>query len=369
MTRARLFVVLGVGALVVLYFASGADAWAPRSFLNALKDQPALSASTVPATGSEAGDQNPYGVLVVPFESGALHRGDILVSNFNDAANDQGTGSTIVRVDPATGMQTPFFDAGSPIGLTTALVALRSGFVVVGAAQRTSSTPPSVQNGSLLFLDSNGSVVLTLTDSALLNGPWDATVDEHDVDAPRLFVSNVLSGTVVRIRLRVRPHNTPVLSVESITKIASGFLTRTDPAALVVGPTGLALDEDCHHLFVADTGNNRIQVIDADARFDQGPGSTVFSGPPLAGPLGLVHVPGVDHLVAVNGDAVSTTPPTAPNLAVEITEHGRLVASRQLDDSGTPGALFGIALARFQGELSLVWVDDNTSSVSVTKTH
>jgi hypothetical protein len=54
----------------------------------------------VPAHGPEAGDVNPYGVAVVPRSTGRLHAGDVLVSNFNNKANAQGTGSTIVQVSP-----------------------------------------------------------------------------------------------------------------------------------------------------------------------------------------------------------------------------------------------------------------------------
>jgi hypothetical protein len=53
--------------------------------------------STVPANG----DVNPYGVAFVPDgfpKSGSLEAGDILVSNFNNRANQQGTGTTIVNV-------------------------------------------------------------------------------------------------------------------------------------------------------------------------------------------------------------------------------------------------------------------------------
>src|ERR1700722_13688919 len=49
--------------------------------------------STVPANG----DVNPYGVAVVPASGGRLIAGDILVSNFNDKANVQGTGTTILQ--------------------------------------------------------------------------------------------------------------------------------------------------------------------------------------------------------------------------------------------------------------------------------
>ena len=57
--------------------------------------------STVPPNG----DLNPYGVAFVPlgFQSGTgpLRPGQVLVSNFNNSANLQGTGTTIVRVSLA----------------------------------------------------------------------------------------------------------------------------------------------------------------------------------------------------------------------------------------------------------------------------
>ena len=354
-----------VGALFGTVTAAWGQSWGKQSFLDSLEDTPALTVSTVPVTGSQAGDQNPYGVTVVPFDCGMLKQGDILVSDFNDASNLQATGSSIVQVNPCTGTQSLFFDAGSPIGLTTALVALRSGFVVVGSAERTNSTPESVSNGSLIFLDANANVVLTLTDSALLNGPWDMTVNDTDPKWPKLFVSSVLSGIVVRIDTHV-DHGT--ISIESITKIGSGFEFRTDPAALVIGPTGLAWDSKTDELFVADTGTNRITELDhvSTTTCDQGSGTTVFAGAPLAGPLGLLLTPPPQsHLVTVNGDSVTST---MPNLAVEITTHGKLVATKTLD-TGLPGALFGITLTEFQKELSLVYVDDNTNTVNVLKTH
>src|SRR5690242_20025153 len=60
-------------------------------------------ASTVPSNG----DVNPYGMAVVPTTTGSLVRGNILVSNFNNSANLQGTGTTIVQISP-TGSVTLF---------------------------------------------------------------------------------------------------------------------------------------------------------------------------------------------------------------------------------------------------------------------
>jgi hypothetical protein len=53
-------------------------------------------ASTVPANG----DVNPYGVAVVPVTTGELIKGHVLVSNFNNSSNLQGTGTTIVDIAP-----------------------------------------------------------------------------------------------------------------------------------------------------------------------------------------------------------------------------------------------------------------------------
>src|SRR5271154_4799142 len=53
--------------------------------------------TTVPANG----DVNPYGIANVPSSIGSLVRGDILISNFNDWENLQGTGTTIVQESPA----------------------------------------------------------------------------------------------------------------------------------------------------------------------------------------------------------------------------------------------------------------------------
>src|SRR5215467_837892 len=117
-----------------------------------------------------------------------------------------------------------------------------------------------------------------------------------------LFVSNVLNGTVaangavvsqgsvVRIVLSIPMGGTP--TPMSFKTIASTFPERTDPAALVIGPTGLGLGSD-GTLFVADTLRSRIAAIpNAVSRTsDAGDGTTVAEGPPLNQPLGLAIAP------------------------------------------------------------------------------
>ncbi len=135
-------------------------------------------ASTVPAQG----DVNPYGLAVVPATAGRLTAGDILVSNFNDKANVQGTGTTIVQVSPA-GQTTLFADlarlpAGlacpGGVGLTTALGILPGGWVVVGSLPTTKSgaLPGLDPAGCLIVLNDQGTVAETITNKNIV-GPWD----------------------------------------------------------------------------------------------------------------------------------------------------------------------------------------------------
>jgi uncharacterized protein (TIGR03118 family) len=333
--------------------------------LPTLKTAAEQTVSTVPPTGTATpsnGDMNPYGAAFVPrgFEGqGELKAGDLLVSNFNNSSNVQGTGSTIIRITP-DGQHTVFFQGSSQLGLTTALGVLKSGFVIVGSVPTDANGV--AQQGELLILDANGKVVSTLSDSALLDGPWDLVINDQG-DFAQVFVSNVLSGTITRIDLSIPDGGTPM--VESETQIASGYMHRTDPNALVVGPTGLAYDVKTDTLYVASTADNAIYAISdaGDTQRDHGKGKLIFNDPNvLHGPLGMVLAPNGDLIIA-NGDAVKADP-NHPNELVEITTSGKFVSQFQLD-SGNPGAAFGLAVTSDNGVTRFAAVDDNTNTVHI----
>jgi hypothetical protein len=338
-----------------------------EAILPELSAIPNLNVSTVPPS---TGDVNPYGVAFVPhgFPHGApIHAGDILVSNFNNGANLQGTGTTIVAVTRKGGASVFFQGSTTPgaLGLTTALGVLRRGFVLVGSVPTLDGTSGTVQApGQLLVLDRNGKIVSALTDSKLLDGPWDLTILDEGEHAD-VFVSNVLSGTVTRLELRISEDGGNI-RVESETQIASGYLTRTDPAALLVGPTGLAYDRDKDILYVASTGDNAIFAI-PDARkrtSDAGMGSLVYQdNVHLHGPLALALAPN-GHLITTNGDAVNPDA-TQPSEIVEFTISGQFVAQRPIDSSGMQGGAFGIALAGGGDRIVFAAVDDISNTLEV----
>jgi hypothetical protein len=211
-------------------------------------------------------------------------------------------------------------------------------------------------------------MVRSLSDATLLDGPWDLTILDLGERAA-VFVSNVLSGTVTRLDLRVSPHADDV-TVESATQIASGYLIRPDPAALVVGPTGLALDRSRDLLYVASTGDNAIFAIpDAvERQSDAGMGNLVYQdNNHLRGPLGLVLAPNGD-LITSNGDAVNPDA-TQPSELVEFTPSGHFVAQTPVDSSGQQGGAFGIALKRVEGRIVLAAVDDISNSLEIWIVH
>ena len=325
-------------------------------------------ASTVPQNG----DVNPYGVAVVPAFAGALQPSDILVSNFNDAANLQGTGTTIVQVSPGDGSTKLFarIDANSlpgpcpgGVGLTTALVVLRSGWVIVGSLPTMDGTSATAQAGCLLVLNSSGAVVETLSGGDI-NGPWDMTALDMGTTAV-LFVTNVLNGTVaanggtvsmgtvLRIALSIPSGGMPVEM--SRTVIGSGFAERTDPAALVLGPTGVGLGAD-GTLYVADTVNSVIAAIpDALARTGSaGTGMTISGGGALNQPLGLAIAPNGD-IVTVNG---------GDGNMVETTPAGTQVAVKAVDVTGAgAGTLFGLAVR--PNDQGVYFVNDGNNTLDV----
>jgi sugar lactone lactonase YvrE len=340
-----------VKALVVAVVASCAAA-APsvasaKPFLDRFSTISTL-ATTVPASGPAQGDQNPYGVAVVKRSVGDLVRGDVLVSNFNNSQNQQGTGSSIVEVSPSGHAHVfavvPQPTATPAVGLTTALVVLRSGFVIVGSLPAPGGMSSAAGAGALTILDANGHVVETLSGGDI-NGPWDMTAVDHGRHVV-LFVTNVLNGTVaangavvdrgtvVRITLRIRDRHIP--EVTSNRVIATGFGEHTDPNALVVGPTGVGFGED-GVLYVADSNGNRIAAIPhALTRMSVlgGGGNTVSSGGSLNDPLGLAIAPNGD-IITVNG---------ADGNAIETTPGGHQVETKTLVANGA-GDLFGLAIA------------------------
>jgi hypothetical protein len=391
---------MATAAALVTVAASTAFAHGPKppnAFINNFTTV-TQGVASAPAAGVEAGDQNPYGVAVVPRTVGKLVKGNILVSNFNNVGspptgNLQGTGTSIVQYAPDVQSQSTFAEIDAAtlpgacpggVGLTTALVVLRSGWVIVGSLPTTDGTIGTVGAGCLIVLDANGNPVETFS-GGVVNGPWDMTAFDGGSFA-QLFFTNVLNGdvaqapadspvnegTVARMTLFTPPQGFGKPVALKTTIIGSGFAEENDPSALIIGPTGVALSSSSQNdqgnqnnqgrddhgqgdtLYVADTVNSRIAAIKhASSRFSSaGTGQTVSTGGLLVMPLGLTLAPNGDILTvnAGNGNIVETTPGGAQTASATIAPAGA-------------GSLFGLAV--MPGGAGIYFVDDSENQLNL----
>jgi plastocyanin len=323
--------------------------------------------STIPANG----DVNPYGLVTVPSSTGNLKAGNLLVSNFNDKANNQGTGTTIVQMTPSgklslfAAIDAKTLPGACPggVGLTSALNILPGGYVVVGSLPTTDGKSATAQYGCLIVLDSSGKVVKTIA-GANIQGPWGSTAVSEGPKTT-MFVSMALNGgaakgvhtidnsTVVRFVFESGAGQPPKVQSEQV--IANGIPWVDSPTALVIGPTGVALASN-GTLYVADTLVSRItavpQAMTRTTPASKG-GTTVSEGGHLKEPLGLVLAP--------NGNIVTTN--AGDGNMVETTPAGQQVAVQTADKKTGAGSLFGLAIAP-EGK-GIYFVDDGENTLDL----
>jgi hypothetical protein len=352
-TRAALFG--GFACLLLATQSLSAQTVGGAGFL----PNPIQVVSTVPSNG----DVNPYGVAFVPigFPTGVLNAGDILVSNFNNNQNLQGTGTTIVRITPLA-QQTLFFTAqANQQGLSTALGILKEGLVIVGNFPSTDGTCQNASNGNLLVINSVGQQVQTITDQNFINGPWDMALYDAGGGTIYAFITNGLTGTVTRLDMTL---SGGALTVQSKTTIASGYLFQCDPVTFVDAPTGLVYDSTHDLLYVASTVDNAVfSVSRATTRTDSdGTGQVVYRDSiHLHGALGLAAAPNGDLLVS-NNDAINPDP-NQPSEIVEFTTAGLFVKEISVDPN--PGGSFGLNVQTSGSTSRFAAVDDNQNVLDI----
>jgi hypothetical protein len=315
-------------------------------------------ATTVPGNG----DVNPYGVAFVPPSfprGGLLKSGDILVSNFNDMANVQGTGTTIVDVTQ-NNQTSLFFQGKASLGLSTGLAVLKVGFVLVANCPTNGATPlPMALPGSLLLIDRFGKLSDSLGLSGFIEGPWDFTVQDKGYFV-KVFISNVLTGTVSRLDLSIAGGKFLVLRK---ALVASGYIHKPDPVTFEVGPTGLVYDAQQDILYVASTGDNEVFAVpnagDRTTPPPNGKGTVIYSdNVHLHGALAMAQAPS-GHLLVSNSDGINADP-SQPSEIVEFTVKGQFIGELSVD--ATPGGAFGLSLFGLNDDkIRFAAVDDNAN--------
>ncbi len=340
--------------------SGGVQGGEPQGFLETIHRHITRS-STVP----DNGDLNPYAVVVAPVSAGKIQKDDVLVTNFNNLSNLQGTGGTIVDYNPATKKTTLFVSlpqrlpqCPGGVGLGTAMTMLKSGWVIVGSTPSTDGTTHTKGDGCLLVLDANGRLVATWT-GPNINDPWGnmATVDKgatatlfismagFDVPGPEVrdpqtgYPTTVNKATVLRLELAILEGKPPTITSEAV--VADGFGQRADKDVFLIGPTGLALAPD-NTLYVSDALANQIVAIpEATTRTTSaGTGKTVTKDGLLKRPLAMVMTPNGNLLVtnAKNGQVVEVNPVSGKQL------YAQWIDANQAQSPPGNGDLFGIAM-------------------------
>jgi hypothetical protein len=259
MTRSLCFWRLALLAIATLWAGPTKAADNPKGFLENIHRHVTL---TTTVTGN--GDLNPYAVVVAPVSSGLIQKNDVLVDNFNDISNLQGTGTTIIDYNPSTKktsliakLPKQISGCSGGVGLTTAMTMLKSGWIIVGSAPSMNGTTSTKGNGCLLVLDTHGKLAKAVS-GPKINAPWGNVVTIDNGTRATLFVSNagfdvpgpevrdptsgfpviVPKATVLRIDLSIPEGKEPVITGQTV--VADGLGEQANKDAFLIGPTGLA---------------------------------------------------------------------------------------------------------------------------------
>jgi hypothetical protein len=337
--------------------------------------------ATLTSTVTDNGDLNPYAVVVAPVSAGKIQKDDVLVDNFNNISNLQGTGTTIVGYRPGTSdtyllARLPQHLAQCPggVGLTTAMTMLRSGWIIVGSSPSRDGTTATKGDGCLIVLDPTGKFV-TAWSGPMINDPWGnmAVIDRGTTAT--LFVSMAGFGlpspdvldpatsqpvvlhksTVLRLDLTIPQGQPPAIAQQTV--VASGLAQRADRDNFLLGPTGLALGAD-GTLYVTDGLDNLIVAIpDAPTRTTSaGTGTVVTQGGLLSWPLAMAMSP-QGHLLVCNGKdgrLVEVDPVAKKQI------YAQWINNDQAQSPPGNGDLFGIAMTPDNKGFYYVMDDVNT---------
>ena len=191
------------------------------------------------------GDRNPYGLAISPATNGALHAGDLVVCNFNDALNIQGLGTTIEVLRPFPGQRPHRFSADPRLTGCAAMALGPAGDPWV-AAYDANDNPIIAPTGAFV----------SALDTYPWTGPWGQTFSgkagTHGIAA--FYESNAIDGSIVRINITKAGF--------TYDKIMAGFSVNHGVPGNILAPAGLNYDASRDRLYIVDSNSDRVVYID-----------------------------------------------------------------------------------------------------------
>ncbi|GAC1405465.1 MAG: hypothetical protein NVSMB64_10360 [Candidatus Velthaea sp.] len=320
---------------------------APAGSIGSYTSLTTVGSTIDPGPGPGAGDQNPYGLTIATATAGKEVQGNLMICNFNDAANVQGNGTTIEQLNPTPGSAPTRFIQDPALKGCNALAMAPNGNV--WAADYGANDNPIVAPA--------GTINTTLSQNTWY-GPWGQAFNGGTASMPTFFETNAKNGTVTRIHINPGPSFT-------FDTILTGLSFNNGLPGNILAPAGLTYDKLSDTLYVVDSNANRIlkisQATTAPAStyaasgtgFNSANVAVVYTGAPLAAPI--------SSALLANGNLVVGN--TADNNLVEINPALGTMVSTKLADTGVAGAIFGIAATAANGVQYVYFNDDNTNTV------
>jgi hypothetical protein len=301
------------------------------------------------------GQLNPYGLTVAPITSGKYTKGDLVVCNFNDKKNVQGTGFTVVALHPKPGSK-PILVSSSKTLVGCDALALGP-FDDIWAAAFTANDDPVISAQDSLESNLKGKPY---------DRPWGQIFAQPKSGTPSFYEGNAGDGTVVRI---------DALTFTAQV-IAKGFAVNHGKPGSIFAPGGLAYNPVGDILYIVDGTNNTVVAftdvtkipkdgitVESGGKTFKGPSAKdahlIFAGAPLDGPI--------SSALLFNGNLVvgNTSNPAGKNLMVELSPTGKVLDTLNVD-KGAAGAIFGmVATGTSAADTKLYFNDDNDNNLQV----
>ncbi len=367
-----LFVGGALGSIGIVEFAPLATSVASAAPASAQMVLSSLQNMKVASTVAANGDNNPYGIAVVPPNfvptAGSLWQpGDVIVSDFNNSAGVAGAGSSIVRI--RNGVTTTisqgqvFGTAGlafnglgaalwtSDIGSNPALNANNGDVSIIMGNNNPNGLAVGSTNGSGTINNTNTASGLTPNS---FQGPWGQAFNDS-ATAPAFFWSNIENGTIYRVGPGLTPPNFASDPISLLGTLPSGTTASPASSATDLGPSAMAFDAANQTLYVTDSYNNTVYAI-AGPDGSSPTVSTLATGGALNSPIGVTINPLDGNLLIANGGV---------NTIVEVSiANGSTLASRNVAPSEPAGSLFGItALKNSTGGLTIYYLNDTENAL------
>ncbi len=315
---------------------------------------------------SENGDKGPRAISVVMTNNGKLKKDQILVCNFDDSKGNAGKGTTIEQFSPASNSKPSRFFQNSNIEGCDG-DAMTSGDQVYASG---------MTSGLVVWIDQNGKLKKAYGKPLTMPIADSETPPLYDYSPEFVFAGNGDTGTVDSLSLGGYGTHHPL-------EIINGFPVNEGAGWNAQGPSGFAywcgalpgaygcseIHGTADTLYVADGDCNAIVAVDHVSSLlvkdeitvgagcksfkclypSTSCGKLVKAGAPLNRPFAATILP--------NGNMVVAN--TANNTLVELMPSGKVLATRVVDKSKTPGIWGLFAIGKGDGSTAIYYTDTN----------